>query len=158
MKEAQEKCEESGLVQLLGEGLLRGAALPGEEKALRRAEMAAERCGLRLTPQAYAHLGEARRQALRETRRLEVGTGILPTLMLAFCDSPYVEPRDWEETLAELQGLFYHWKNETGDTVPDDALTAAMARLFHQKGGSLKSLAMTEREEIIRAVREVRHG
>ena len=131
---------------------------PWEGKALRRAETAAERFGLRLSPEARARLGEERRQALRESRRLELGEGILPALMLAFCDSPYVEPQNWEETLAELQALFYHWKNETRDTLPDGELISAMVRLYDGCGGSLRGLAMAERETILRAAREVRHG
>ena len=50
--------------------ILETAPAPWEEKALQRAETAAERFGLRLSPEAYERLGEERRRALRETRRL----------------------------------------------------------------------------------------
>ena len=32
--------------------------------------------------------------------------GILPALMLAFCDSPYLSQDRWEESLTELLSLF----------------------------------------------------
>ena len=138
--------------------ILETAPAPWEEKALQRAETAAERFGLRLSPEAYERLGEERRRALRETRRLELGEGILPALMLAFCDSPYLSEANWEESLGELQSLFYQFKNETRDALPDAELIAAMERVFEAKGGSLTALAMTELEALLRAAGEARHG
>ena len=138
--------------------LLETAPAPWEEKALRQAETAAERFGLTLPPEAYERLEAERRRALRETRRLELGEGILPALMLAFCDSPYLDQANWEESLTELQSLFYQFKNETRDALPDAELLAAMARIFQKRGGSLTALSMAEPEELRRAAREVRHG
>ena len=138
--------------------LLETAPAPWEGKALRRAETAAERFGLTLPPEAYERLGAERRRALRETRRLELGEGILPALILAFCDSPYLDQGHWEESLTELQSLFYQFKNETRDALPDAELLAAMARVFQERGGSLTALAMAEPEELRRAAREARHG
>ena len=138
--------------------ILETAPAPWEEKALQRAETAAERFGLRLSPEAYERLGEERRRALRETRRLELGEGILPALILAFCDSLYLCQDRWEESLGELQSLFYQFKNETRDALPDAELIAAMARVFEAKGGSLTARAMTEPEALLRAAVEARHG
>ena len=73
-------CERNERNALAPRMLLEAAPAPWEKKALRRAETAAERFGLRLSPEAYERLGEERRQALRETRRLELGEGILPAL------------------------------------------------------------------------------
>ena len=70
--------------------LLETAPAPWEGKALQRAETAAERFGLRLSPEAYERLGEERRRALRETRRLELGEGITEVDAQAFavCRKP----------------------------------------------------------------------
>ena len=140
------------------QALLETAPAPWEGKALRQAETAAERFGLTLPPEAYERLGAERRRALRETRRLELGEGTLPALILAFCDSPYLDQGHWEESLTELQSLFYQFKNETRDALPDAELLAAMARVFQERGGSLTALAMAEPEELRRAAREARHG
>ena len=129
-------CERNERNALAPRAILEAAMAPWEGKALQRAETAAERFGLRLSPEAYERLGEERRRALRETRRLELGEGILPALMLAFCDSPYLSQDRWEESLAELQSLFYQFKNETRDALPDAELLTAMARVFEAKGGS----------------------
>ena len=151
-------CERNERNALAPRAILVAAMAPWEGKALQRAETAAERFGLRLSPEAYERLGEERRRALRETRRLELGEGILPALMLAFCDSPYLSQDRWEESLAELQSLFYQFKNETRDALPDAELLTAMARVFEAKGGSLTALAMTEPEALLRAAGEARHG
>ena len=151
-------CERNEKNALALRAILETAPAPWEEKALQRAETAAERFGLRLSPEAYERLGEERRRALRETRRLELGEGILPALMLAFCDSSYLSEANWEESLGELQSLFYQFKNETRDALPDAELIAAMARVFEAKGGSLTALAMTEPEALLRAEGEARHG
>ena len=76
-------CERNERNALAPQAILEAAMAPWEGKALQRAETAAERFGLRLSPEAYERLGEERRRALRETRRLELGEGILPALMLA---------------------------------------------------------------------------
>ena len=107
-------CERNERNALAPRAILEVAMAPWEGKALRRAETAAERFGLRLSPEAYERLGEERRRALRETRRLELGEGILPALMLAFCDSPYLSQDRWEESLAELQSLFYQFRTRPG--------------------------------------------
>ncbi len=129
-------CERNERNALAPQAILEAAMAPWEGKALQRAETAAERFGLRLSPEAYERLGEERRRALRETRRLELGEGILPALMLAFCDSPYLSQDRWEESLAELQSLFYQFKNETRDALPDAELLTAMARVFEAKAGA----------------------
>ena len=100
-----------------------------------------------------AHMGDAvfellvRRQAeaLRDTGRVDFGGGVLKKLAEAFCDSPYIQPCDWADTLAQLTELFYALKNETRDQLGDDTLIAAMAARFNgDAGGSLDALAETD--------------
>ena len=54
-------CERNERNALAPRMLLEAAPAPWEKKALRRAETAAERFGLRLSPEAYERLGEERR-------------------------------------------------------------------------------------------------
>lgn len=68
-------------------------------------------------------------EALRETGRVDFGGGILGPLALAFCDSPYIQPTDWPDTLA--------------------------AR-FHALGGSLTALTATEPDWFLRSGMEGR--
>ena len=84
--------------------------------------------GLRLTQEECLALAEGRERALTDTGRVEFGEGILPRLIHQFCDSPYVDSKTWAETLEELQGLFYCFKNEF--PLSDEDLLAAMRAVF----------------------------
>lgn len=86
--------------------------------------------GLALTePQALA-LAQTRTDALRETRRIEWGDGIVGALIETLCTSPYILPENYEETLYELIGLFYTLKNDTQDRVSDGDLLAFLKTAF----------------------------
>ena len=98
--------------------------------------------GLALTePQALA-LAQTRTDALRETRRIEWGDGIVGALIETFCTSPYILPENYEETLHELIGLFYTLKNDTQDRVSDGDLLAFLKTAFNGScRGSLDRLS-----------------
>lgn len=103
------------------------------------------RYGLALSPTDAAMLARHEADALRQTGRVDFGGGILAPLALAFCDSPYIQPHDWPDTLAALTECFYALKNETRDRLEDEALITAMAARFNgEAGGSLDALAATE--------------
>ena len=64
-------CERNERNALAPRAILEAAMAPWEGKALQRAETAAERFGLRLSPEAYERLGEERRRAqmcIRDSR------------------------------------------------------------------------------------------
>lgn len=112
------------------------------------------RSGLALTPEQFLALREHQREVLWETGRVEFGEGILPQLAHAFCDSPYLGPREWAAALWELTGIFYHYKNECGGALDDDALVAAMRGAFNGPArGSLDYLAHTSLEALCRLLR-----
>lgn len=96
--------------------------------------------GLRLTQEECLALAEGRERALTDTGRVEFGEGILPALAEALADSPYLHPVDWAETLMEGQLLFYHWKAEAGDLVPDRALLRFLRKAFDDARGAMAYL------------------
>ena len=96
--------------------------------------------GLRLTQEECLALAEGRERALTDTGRVEFGEGILPALAEALADSPYLHPADWAETLMEGQLLFYHWKAEAGDLVPDRALLRFLRKAFDDARGAMAYL------------------
>ena len=49
---------------------------------------------------------DARSAALRKTDRVELGGTILRRMILTFCDSPYLTPENYEETLHQLADAF----------------------------------------------------
>jgi hypothetical protein len=71
-----------------------------------------------------------------------------------FCDSPYIHSRNYEETLSELQDIFYYFKGEAMERLSDDELIGAMSKVFNGVAhGSLEYLAETSLEELCRKLR-----
>ena len=54
-------------------------------------------------------------------------------LIEAFCDSPYIMQSNYEETLEELQDIFYFFKEEAMEQISDDELIEFMKRDFDGK-------------------------
>ena len=101
--------------------------------------------GLTLTEEQAEALAVSRQENLRSAGRIEFGGGIIRCLAEAFCDSPYVNGQNWEETLHGLLELFYSFKNETWDAVSDGDLIAFMRQTFNGScGGCLELLADRE--------------
>lgn len=112
------------------------------------------RCGLELSEPQFLALEEHRLRTLQEAGRIEFGPGILPRLVHAFCDSPYLGQREWPGALAELTELFYHFKNQCGDALSDAELVDAMQKSFNGPAhGSLEYVAGTSLEALCRFLR-----
>ena len=110
--------------------------------------------GLQLTPQQARALLETRSAALRKTGRVELGGTILRRMILTFCDSPYLTPENYEETLHQLADTFYYFKSETQDRVGDDALLRYMKQSFDGPcHGSLELLTGTALPDMARRLR-----
>ena len=107
--------------------LMAGAALAPK---LLAANEYTQKYGLTLSQEDAQYLVQKRRQTLAETRRVEFGQGILPALIYEFCDSAYIEQSDYAETLARLQDIFFHFKNELLDRVSDEELLHFMKEQF----------------------------
>ena len=130
--------------------LVRFGQTEPEKLGLARCNALTERYGLALTGAQMERLAVRRSRALRETGRVEFGPGILPKLVLAFRDSPYLEQYCYEETLTDLQDLFYQLKNQCGERLTDDELIGAMKLLYDgPAGGDQDFLAGVPAEVLI---------
>ncbi len=110
--------------------------------------------GLSLTDADTQMLLNERKFALSEQERVEFGEGILPRLIFAFCDSPYVYQDNYADTIGRLQEIFYMYKNETLDELSDDELITAMKEMFEGVcQGSLDFLEETCLERLARGIR-----
>lgn len=110
--------------------------------------------GLKLSQEDAYKLMEKRKDSLRETRRVEFGQGILPKIIYEFCDSDWISQSDYVETLARLQDIFFHYKNEMMDEVTDDELLHFMKEQFETIcSGDLDYLAGTCLNIFAQAVR-----
>ena len=119
--------------------------LPAAARELTDSARVWEAWGMTISPEQAVMLVRRQAEVLRDTRRVDFGGGVLKKLAEAFCDSPYIQPCDWADTLAQLTELFYALKNETRDQLGDDTLIAAMAARFNgDAGASLDALAETD--------------
>lgn len=66
-----------------------------------------EKFGLSLSQEEAGLLIAERKDSLQEQRRVEFGEGILPKLIFAFCDSPYIYQDNYVDTIGRLQDIFY---------------------------------------------------
>ena len=109
---------------------LRALQLATCVEGLRKSNDLSAQFGLVLSEPQMLALAQQRQEVLLETGRVEFGEGVLTKLVTAFCGSPYLCQANYEETLAELQELFYYFKNEGRDRLSDDELIAGMKRIF----------------------------
>lgn len=113
-----------------------------------------EQFGLVLTRQQAIDLVETRSCTLKDTGRIEFGSGVLDKIIKSFCDSPYISHYNYQEVLNELIEIFYYYKNETLDQMSDDDLIQLMKKHFNEKcAGSLDLLKYRELEKIARNIR-----
>lgn len=129
-------------------------AAPGNEAlraALRDANALSERYGLRLSEGQLQALADGRAAALADTGRVEFGPGVLPRLMYALCDSPYVDRQSYCDTLLALQEAFYYFKSDSGDAFSDEELVDALRVAFNGPAqGSAEYVCGLSPEELYR--------
>ena len=110
--------------------------------------------GLVLSETEITELVTCRSEALRASGRIEFGGGVLPKLIQAFCDSPYIDQENYANTLAELQETFYYFKTEAMDRFSDDELIDYMVKVFNGRAqGSTEYLSSTSLEALARYAR-----
>lgn len=133
---------------------LREVQIAGTVKTLEACNALTEGYGLTLSSAQARALAQRRVEALRATDRVEFGEGVLRKLIFAFRDSPYFCQQNYEETLGELQDIFYHFKNESNEGLSDDELIEFMRSTFNGKAqGSLEYLAGTALDRLCRELR-----
>lgn len=110
--------------------------------------------GLCLTEEDIQELVLERRECLTEQQRVEFGKGVLDKIIFAFCDSRYIYQKNYVETIAKLQEIFYLYKNESMDILTDEELLTLMRDAFDGKcQGSLEYLEETFLEDFARDLR-----
>lgn len=118
-----------------------------------------EKFGLSLSEEEAGLLVAEKRDSLREQRRVEFSEGILPRLIFAFCDSPYIYQDNYVDTMGRLQDIFYLYKNESMDEATDDELIEYMKSAFDGIcEGSLDYLEDTALEQFAREIRMHTHS
>ena len=115
-----------------------------------------QRYGITLSRQDVQALVVGRLGALQETERVEFGGGVAKDLVLAFGSSVYVSQYTFVQTVLELQDLFYLFKNESEEQIPDEDLIATMRSLYDDVAqGDMARLSDALFDGLGRHVREV---
>ena len=126
----------------------------GQVDLLKKTNAYADPYGLCLTDADIQELIVRRRECLTEQQRVEFGNGILDKIIFAFCDSAYIYQDNYAETIAELQRIFYLYKNESLDEWTDDELIRIMRDAFDREcQGSLEYLEETLLDQFARNIR-----
>ena len=101
-----------------------------DSRELESCNQVTQRYGLSLSMQDVQTLVAARLEALQTSERVEFGGGVARELVLGFCGSPYVSQATFVGVIMELQELFYEFKNESLEQIPDDELIKTMRTLY----------------------------
>lgn len=110
--------------------------------------------GLVLTRKDVEEIVAARREALKNSGRVEIACDLAVKLIEAFYDSPYMEQSTYKNAINRLIDLFYELKNETEDLISDGEAIAFMKNSFNGEcNGSLELLAYKTLTEFAAAVR-----
>ena len=126
--------QETGLLLMVREQFLSELHAANEKSA---------RFGLKLSEKAMQALAQTRMRVLLGHGRVELGSSAVSAIVEAFCDSPYLQQEDYEETLAELLDAFYYFKNVSGERLADEELIAAMRAYFDTFAGSIVGVTGT---------------
>ncbi len=86
--------------------------------------------GLALTREQAALIVAARKNALRQERRVEFGASVTKALIQTFCSSPYIGQDNFADMVIRLQEIFYEFKGEMLDQLTDDELLNFMREQF----------------------------
>lgn len=125
------------------------------KREIRACDSISEKYGLSLSEQEITELVECRHEALLASGRIEFAGGILPKLIYAFCDSPYIEQSNYAYILSELQEAFYYYKTDSMDRFSDDELIEFMVKVFNGRAqGSTEYLIGTSLDALCRYARE----
>lgn len=111
--------------------------------------------GLTLSREDAELILEHRKNTLRQQHRVEFGESILPKIIHEFCDSNYIQQKDYVNTLIRLQEIFYLYKNEMNDEITDDELLHLMGEQYENicfgDLDYLESTCLSDFAEAIRA-------
>jgi hypothetical protein len=91
--------------------------------------------GIVLSDRDCKEIAQTRNQLLRDTDRVELGVGIVKRIIMEFCDSGYIDQKNFVDTVEGLLECFYSLKTETEDKADDDTVLEFMVRLFENDAG-----------------------
>ena len=95
-----------------------------------QANQHSQRFGLVLTEEDAKLIARESSRTLKEQMRVEFGPGIAQKIIYEFCNSAYLNPNNFTNSIIRLQEIFYLYKNEMEDEITDDELLHLMKEQF----------------------------
>ena len=89
--------------------------------------------GLVLTVKQINNLCIAVQNALRESDRIEIGSGILPIIAEEFCASIFINQDNYASVLEDLIHIFFRVKTAVCDTISDRDLIRLLKDYYENK-------------------------
>lgn len=113
--------------------------------------------GVALTKEEILEVCLYENEVLKENKRFSFDGGIIKKIMESFCDSAYLYQDNYKEMICELVRIFYLYKNESMDFLPDGELIEFMKNAFETTcQGDLDYLEGTVLDAYVRSYKE--HG
>lgn len=113
--------------------------------------------GVALTKEEILEVCLYENEVLKENKRFSFDGGIIKKIMESFCDSAYLYQDNYKEMICELVRIFYLYKNESMDLLPDGELIEFMKNAFETTcQGDLDYLEGTVLDAYVRSYKE--HG
>lgn len=82
-----------------------------------QANQHSQRFGLVLTEEDAKLIAQESSRTLKEQMRVEFGPGIAQKIIYEFCNSAYLNPNNFTNSIIRLQEIFYLYKNEMEDEI-----------------------------------------
>jgi len=89
--------------------------------------------GIVLTAEQTRDLLSTRQRALNENHRVEMGVGAVIPLAKKFAGSAYLDAGNFADGMNIILEMFYYYKTETRDVIPDDDLIDMLYEWFEYK-------------------------
>ncbi len=114
--------------------------------------------GLVLTVKQINNLSLAVQKALRESDRIEIGSGVLPLIAEEFCTSVFINQENYASVLEELIHIFFKVKTAVCDTIPDRDLMRLLKDFYENKAyGSIEVLSDRDIDLLVKYI-ETEYG
>ncbi|OJU15033.1 MAG: hypothetical protein BGN88_03145 [Clostridiales bacterium 43-6] len=109
---------------------------------------------LTLTHTQIREIIQHKNETLKNLGRVEIGSSVVNKIITAFCDSSYINQREYAQILNELTETFFLYKNETMDRISDDDLIEIMKEGYEGIcGGSIELLQGKVLEALVQRIK-----
>ncbi|MCX7708690.1 MAG: DUF6323 family protein [Clostridia bacterium] len=123
-------------------------------KKILQTNATSEKYGLVLTKKDVREIIEVRKRILNSCGRIDLDMEVTKKLIENFCTSAFIDQAEYVAALHDLHEIFYYLKNETEDSISDDALIEVMKDFYENSCGGSMELLRAGGEEMAKDIRQ----